>query len=174
MGNRTATIAAVAVLALAASAWAQPMGGPQMGPRGGHTMRSGGSGGPPEMEQLGGFMRALGALDLTEEQRDRVRTIMEDARTQVREIVEGADRPDQRGRIMELFVSESVTESELLDVMSQRDQVRDDVREVIAAALVDVHDVLTPDQLERLGQLVEERMGHGGPGGGRGFGPSPR
>ena len=174
MGNRTATIAAVAVLALAASAWAQPMGGPQMGPRGGHTMRSGGSGGPPEMEQLGGFMRALGALDLTEEPRDLVRTIMEDARTQVREIVEGADRPDQRGRIMELFVSESVTESELLDVMSQRDQVRDDVREVMAAALVDVHDVLTAEQLDRLAELLEERMDRGGPGGGAGFGPGLR
>jgi Spy/CpxP family protein refolding chaperone len=126
------------------------------------------------MEQLGGFMRILGALDLTEEQRERIRTILDDARSRVRDIMEGTERTDQRGRMMELFVSESLTESELLDVMSQRDQVRDDIREIMAAALVDVHDVLTAEQLDRLAELLEERMGRGGPGGGAGFGPGPR
>ncbi len=162
------TAAIVAVLILAAGAAAQPMMGGMGGePRGGRPQLSQG---PPEMAQLGSFLRLLGALDLTEEQREDIRSVFEGARDAIRAELESTQSEDGRGRILELFASQDLTEADLLEVMRERDEVRDRIREIVAGALVDIHDILTAEQLRRLAEIVEEgphgEGRHGGPGGG--------
>ena len=154
-GN-TIKMALAAALVLAAGAFAQPMGG-RADFGGGHRgPQAEMAGGMPEMGQLGGFMRILGALDLSDEQRDRIRTIAEEARGEVESLIQGSERPEGRGAMAELFASPDLSEADILELMEERDQVRDQVRRVIAAAMVDVHDILTDEQLQRLAELLEE------------------
>jgi Spy/CpxP family protein refolding chaperone len=166
--RRTAMITAATALMLAAVASAQPMMGEAGGPRGGGRPRM--SEGAPEMGQLGGFLRLLGALDLTEEQRGEIRTVFEDARDDIRAEIEGTRSDDDRRRMLELFASQDLTETEVLALMAERDETRDRIRGIIARALVDIHDLLTREQLARLAEIVEEGPpaggSHGGPGGG--------
>ncbi|MGM0626737.1 MAG: periplasmic heavy metal sensor [Candidatus Fermentibacterota bacterium] len=166
--RRTAMITAAAALMLAAAASAQPMMGEAGGPRGGGRPRI--SEGPAEMAQLGGFLRLLGALDLTEEQRGEIRTVFEEARDDIRAEIEGTRSDDGRRRMLELFASPDLSESEVLELMAERDGTRDSIRRIVARALADIHDLLTEEQLARLAEMVEEGPpaggSHGGPGGG--------
>jgi Spy/CpxP family protein refolding chaperone len=168
-GFRMTTMMAVtAALALTVSAAAQPMGGGrERYPRGGPAEMHGG---PPELGQLGGFIRLLRALDLTEEQREGIRGVLEEARDDIRAEMESTRSDDGRRRILELFVSQDLTEAELLEVMRDRDEVRERIRGIVAGALVDIHDLLTEEQLRRMAEMVEEgpsgdRLPEG-PGGG--------
>ena len=167
-GFRRTTLAAIAaVLILGAVASAQPMMGEAGGPRGGRPRMSEGA---PEMGQLGAFMRLLGALDLTEEQRGEIRAVFEDARDDIRAEIETARSDDGRRRLLELFASQDLSESEVLELMAERDQERDSIRRIVARALVDIHDLLTREQLARLAEMVEEGPPEGGPHGGPGGG----
>lgn len=171
--RRTAMITAAAALMLAAVASAQPMTGEAGNPRGGGRPRiseGAPSEGAPEMGQLGAFIRLLGALDLTEEQRGEIRTAFEKARDDIRAEIEGTRSDDGRRRMLELFVSQDLSESEVLELMAERDETRDSIRRIVARALVDIHDLLTDEQLVRLAEIVEEGPPAGGPHGGPGGG----
>lgn len=168
-GFRRTTLAATATaLMLAAAASAQPMMDEAGGPLGGGRRRI--SEGPAEMDQLGGFTRLLGTLDLTEEQRGEIRTVFEEAQDDIRAAIEGTRSDDGRHRMLELLASPEPSEAEVLELMAERDETRDSIRRIVARALVDLHHLLTEEQLARLAEMVEEGPSaagpHGGPGGG--------
>jgi Spy/CpxP family protein refolding chaperone len=141
---------------------------------GGHPAMGGGhGGGGPAMEgEIGGFVRVLGALDLTDEQREEIGGIMEGARDEIMAIRESFQGINPREELMELFLRDNLTLGDVQAVFYEIDQVQEQVRDVMLEAFVDIHDVLTPEQLERLGEIIEQHHGMGGgPGmGGPGMG----
>jgi len=166
--RRTTLAAMAAALLLTAAAYAQPMMGETGGPRGGGRPRM--SEGPSEMGQLGGFLRLLRALELTDTQREEVRTVFEDARDDIRAEMESTRSDDGRRRMLELFASPDLSEAEVLELMAEGDETRDSIRRIVARALVDIHDLLTAEQLTRLAEIIEEGPPEGGPHGGPGGG----
>jgi len=155
---------------LATLALAQPdhMGGGR-GMGGGFAgspgMGSGFSGGPGTgNDQMGGLVRLLSALDLTDEQRTEIRTITEDARDDMLAVRESVQGSNPREELMALFVREDISLAEVKDVFDDMDRIQEEVRDIMLEAFVDIHDVLTSDQLAELARLIEEHSGmHHGP-----------
>jgi len=155
---------------LATLALAQPdhMGGGR-GMGGGFAdspgMGSGFSGGPGMgNDQMGGLVRLLSALDLTDEQRTEIRTITEDARDDMLAVRESVQGSNPREELMALFVREDISLAEVKDVFDDMDRIQEEVRDIMLEAFVDIHDVLTSDQLAELARLIEEHSGmHHGP-----------
>lgn len=163
-------IAALALILLAGTAVAQGSGGwspPTGGPHGGAYET--GPGGPGQqggfgMENLARFRMMFRHLDLTEEQANEIEFITETAREDVMGIVEEARSQSDRTDFMDVFTSPTLTVSDLENTMGQRHEVMEVVQSVIFEAIVDVHDVLTIEQLEKLAEMVEQHagaMGHG-------------
>jgi Spy/CpxP family protein refolding chaperone len=147
----------------ATTAFAQPgfAGGGGPGGMGGHPGMDAG----PGMEgDLGGFARVLGALELTDDQRSEIAGIMDTARFEIQSIRSSAEGVNPRETLMDLFLQDDLSVSEVEAVFSELDAIREQVRDVMVEALVEIHDVLTPEQLDRLSELVEMRAGMGGPG----------
>ncbi len=144
-------ITVLAVIMLAGTAIAQGPGGPG---------QNSGFG----MENLERFRMMFRHMDLTEEQADEIESITEAAREEVMAIMEEAGRPEDHTSFMDVFTSPTLTVSDLEETMGQMDEVREAMRDVIFEAMVDIHDVLTAEQLEKLAEMVEEHtdsMGHG-------------
>lgn len=171
-----AVLSALGFVALIATlAFAQPdhMGGGRMGGgfAGSPGMGSGFSGDPsmgggPGMgnDQLGGFVRLLSALDLTDGQKTEIGTIVEDAREDMIAVRESVQGSNPREELMALFVREDISLAEVKAVFDNIDRISEEVRDIMLEAFVDVHDVLTSDQLAELARLVEEHSGmHHGP-----------
>ncbi len=154
---------------LATLALAQPdhMGGGRMGGgfAGGPGMDSGFSGGPGMgNDQMGGLIRLLSALDLTDEQRTEIRTIAEEARDDMLAVRESVQGSNPREELMALFVREDISLAEVKDVFDDMNRISEEVRDIMLEAFVDIHDVLTSDQLAELARLIEEHSGmHHGP-----------
>ena len=154
---------------LATLALAQPdhMGGGRMGGgfAGGPGMDSAFSGGPGMgNDQMGGLIRLLSALDLTDEQRTEIRTIAEEARDDMLAVRESVQGSNPREELMALFVREDISLAEVKDVFDDMNRISEEVRDIMLEAFVDVHDVLTSDQLAELARLIEEHSGmHHGP-----------
>jgi Spy/CpxP family protein refolding chaperone len=179
-GRGRAVLLALGLGTLAATtAFAQPgfMGGGGPGGMGGGPGDMGGRPGMdagPGMEgDLGGFARVLGALDLTDDQRSEIAAIMETARFEIQSIRSSAEGVNLREELMDLFLQDDLSVSEVEAVFSELDAIREQVRDVMVEAMVDIHDVLTPEQLDRLSELVEMRGGMGGPGMGAPMGGPP-
>lgn len=175
--NGAATGLSIGLMALLATlAFAQPGGfGGGHGGMGGRPGLSGGGpgmGGGPEMGgEFGPLARLLGALDLTDAQKEEIRTIMDNAREDIEAIRDAYQGIEPRRELLDLFLQEDLSLSEVQAVFDDIDRVKEETRDIMLEALVDVHDVLTSEQLARLGELVEQ-FGSGGPhmGGGPGFG----
>lgn len=135
-----------------------PAGGPAGGPGGGGHQSGFG------MEQLARFRMMFRGLDLTEEQQDEIRSIVDEARERVQTLIETARPQEDRETFMDIFTSPTLTVRDLEDSMGQMDEVRDQVRDIVLQAIVDVHDVLTPEQLEALAEMAEEHAFGPGPG----------
>ena len=159
-------IAVLAMILLAGSAMAQGPGGwsPQAGgPQGG------GPGGPGQqggfgMERLEQFRMMFRHIDLTDEQIDEIRSITETAREEAMDIMEEAGTPEDHTPFMDLFTSPTLTVSDLEEAMGQNSEIREAMQDIIFAAIVDIHDVLTTEQLDKLAEMVGEHagaMGHG-------------
>ena len=93
--------------------------------------------------------------------------------------MEDADPPEDRIRFVELFASPTLTVFDLEENLGRDEDLREAGRDIIFQAIIDLHDVLTAEQLEQLAELVEEHagaapggMGHGMMGG-HGMGPAP-
>ena len=186
MKARNWTIMATALVGLfiTGSALSQGFGPPGMY-GGGHPggMMPGGGGGMGQHfspENLGAFRMLAGHLDLTDEQVDEIQTILTDTREDMQALMEDADPPEERIRFVELFASPTLTVSDLEENLGRDDDLMEAGRDIIFQAIVDLHDVLTAEQLEQLAELVEEYagaapggMGHGMMGG-RGMGSSPQ
>lgn len=175
---------ALVMLLIAGTAVSQGFGAPGM-QGGGHPggMMPGGGRGMEQgfsPENLGAFRMLAGHLDLTDDQMEEIQTILTDARDDMKALMEDADPPEDRVRFVELFASPTLMVSDLEENLGRDDDLREAGRDIIFQAIVDLHDVLTAEQLEQLAELVEEHAG-AGPGGmghgmmgGRGMGPSPR
>ena len=83
-------------------------------------------------------------------------------------IMEDAGRPEEHTPFMDIFTSPTLTVSDLEDAMGQMSDVREAVQEVFFEAVVEIHDVLTLEQLDKLAEMVEEHAGGMGPGTGMG------
>lgn len=158
-----------ALLATLAFAQSDHMGGGRMGGgfAGSPGMGSGFSGGHSMgggNDQMGGLIRLLSALDLTDEQRTEIRTIAEDAGDDMLAVRESVHGSNPREELMALFVREDISLAEVKDVFDDIDRIQEEVRDIMLEAFVDIHDVLTSDQLAELARLVEEHSGmHHGP-----------
>lgn len=125
------------------------------------------------MEQLGRFRMMFRGLDLSDSQKEEIRSIVESARDDVRAIVEEAGAPDERTPFIELFTQPVLTVSDLEENLGAMDEIREAARDIIMQAIVDVHDVLTVEQLEELAAMAEEHGPGMGPGRGHGMGMAP-
>jgi hypothetical protein len=134
-------IAALAIMILAGTAMAQGSGGwsPQAGsPHGGGYEMGPGSGGPGPG---GPGQQGMG-------------------------IMEEAGRPEDHTPFMDIFTSATLTVSDLEEAMGQNSEIREAMQDVVFGAIVDIHDVLTIDQLDKLAQMAEEHAGAMGYGSG--------
>ena len=170
---KTIGIAALAILILAGTAMAQGSGGwsPQAGSQGGASGMSSGPGGPGQqggfgMERLEQFRMMFRHIDLTEEQVEEIRSITESAREEAMGIMEEAGRPEDHTPFMDIFTSATLTVSDLEEALNQNSEIREAMQDVIFAAIVDIHNVLTLEQLDKLAEMAEEHAGAMGPGSG--------
>lgn len=171
-------IAALALTLLAGTAmaqgpggWGRADGGPHMGaaemgpgPGAGGPGMQGGFG----MENLAQFRMMFRYIDLTDDQIEEIRSITETARQETMNIMEAAGRPEDHETFIEIFTSSILTVSDLEEVADKRDEAKEAVQDVIFEAIVDVHDVLTAEQLEKLVEMAEEHAGGMGRGPGMG------
>lgn len=165
-------ISVLVLILLAGTAMAQRPGGwspPDDGSHGrGHEMGPG-PGNPGQqigfgMENLARFRMMFRHLDLTEEQVIEIEFITEAAREEAMAIMEAAGRPEDQPSFMEIFTSPTLTISDLEEAMGKRDDIREAMEDVLFEAMVDVHNVLTVEQLDKLAEMVEEHAGGMGQG----------
>lgn len=167
MKTRTTIIAGLAVvLLLAGTAIAQPggMSGRSMGDRSMSQQRPGG--GDSFFQRMLPMMRML---DLTDDQREAIGDIMEEAQESL-ESIRGTDEAgSHREEFLEMFSSSSLSVSEVESLLNERIEAMEEANGIIAEALVDIHNELTPEQLAALAEFnpgsMEMRMGEGGMGG---------
>jgi hypothetical protein len=161
-------LAALLTLGLAASGVAQGWGGGP--PMGGGGPGGGGPGGgmphgfegrgpqggdmmPMEFQRL---HRLLGALDLTDAQMEEIRDIVESVRDEIMELREAhQDQTFSPSSFAEVYARENLTVDDLEDFFEEGRLLREEMFEIVLEGLVDIHDVLTEDQLERIVVLSE-------------------
>ncbi len=171
--SKTIGIAVLAIMIMAGTAIAQGPGGwsPQAGSHGGAPRMSSGPGGPGQqggfgMERLEQFRMMFRHIDLTEEQIEEIRSITENAREEAMGIMEAAGRPEDHTPFMDIFTSATLTVSDLEETVSQNSEIREAMQDVVFEAIVDIHNVLTLEQLDKLAEMAEEHAGAMGPGAG--------
>ncbi len=159
------TIAALtAVLLLAGTAIAQPggMSGRPMDRGGMDQQRPGGEGGDFFQRML----PMLRMLNLTDDQREAIADIMEETRHSMESLRGTEEAGNQREKFLELFSSSTVTVSQVEALLNTRLDTMEEMNGIIAQALVDIHGVLTSEQLAALAQFdpgsTEMRMGDRG------------
>lgn len=157
-------IAALAVMILTGTAMAQGHGGGAHSASGAHAEEHemdtspGGHGqyngfGP---EYLARFRMMFRHMNLSGEQIEEIDSIIEAARIKTREIMEEGCRPEEFTPFMDVFTSPALTVNDLEEVTGHDAEVREDVQDVIFQAMVDIHDVLTVEQLERMSVIAGE------------------
>jgi Spy/CpxP family protein refolding chaperone len=112
---------------------------------------------------MGMGLRLIRALDLTEEQIEQARALREETR-------EGADglRDQIRAEVQALvprIKDGSLAQSDLVSAHRRIHEVQGKLGQQRAETLYEVYGILTPEQREKLGTLIEERLENG-----RGFG----
>lgn len=169
MKTRTTIIAGLAVvLLLAGTAIAQPggMSGGSMGDRSMSQQRPGDGGGDNFFQRIQPMMRML---DLTDDQREAIGDIIEEARESLESIRGTEEAGSHREEFLEMFSSSSLSVSEVEALLNERIEAMEEANVIIAEALVGIHDELTPEQLAALAEFnpgsMEMRMGNGSMGG---------
>jgi len=147
-----------AIVLLAGSAVAQP-GGMQGRPMGNNQSHSG-----TEGDFFQRILPMMRMLDLTDDQRDAIQDIVEDTRESMASLRGTEDPGSHRGDFLELFSSSSLSVSEVENLLNQRIEAMEDANSIIAEALVDIHDVLTPEQLAALAEFNPGSMDMGNRG----------
>jgi hypothetical protein len=168
---RTLTKASATLLLCltAGIASAQPGGpGPMMAPGPEGAGAPGGDGFPGEPVML---MRFLDRLDLTDSQWEEVQTILEDTRDRIEAIREEMRAEEPLKAFLTAFSEPTLTISDLAALTDEMDSVRTRIRDISLDAVVRIHDLLTEDQLARVGELADSDIPMGPRGGGSGFGP---
>lgn len=163
-------IIAIAATLLAGVALAQgPMGGgfpPGDHPRG-EVMFHGSGGGPGggggfSPENLMAFRMMIRGLDLSDEQADEIEYILAGAREDIEALRSEMTPPEEHTPFIELFTSPTLTVRDLEDALGVMDEAREAMRGIMFQAIVDLHDVLTAEQLEDISErMAEHGMGRG-------------
>ena len=102
----------------------------------------------------GNISRVARALDLNDEQREETRALVNDIREFRREHRESA-----RESAAALFIRDSLSPAEAKNLLSMREQRREEMREFMGGKLSDFHALLTPAQRETAVALWQERRG---------------
>jgi Spy/CpxP family protein refolding chaperone len=145
------TMPLLAVLLLAGIASAQPGmagGGHRPGGRGMETAALPGGG-----DVLQRMLPVLRQLDLTDAQQQEIRNIVEGAREEVMALRDPQSHGGLREQFIELLVSSSITSSQVESILNARLETMRLVNTVIAAAVVEIHGVLTPEQRSALAEM---------------------
>ncbi len=118
----------------------------------------------------GNIMMALWNLDLTDGQQDEIEAIMTEARDQIEELQENIPENDDRSDFIEVFTSPDLSVADLEEQFGNNSDFMEEMQSIMFQAIVDVHDVLTDEQLVELAELAEDFSTQGGFRGGRGPG----
>ncbi len=159
--TKTITMLAVAVLVLTGTAFSQPG---DMHNRG--DMHSRGNNNDHQSGNMF-FQRMrpmLGMLDLSDQQHDAIAEIMENAMESVQDLRAMDENDTHREDFIELFSSSTISVSEVEALLNERIDVMKETNSIMAEALVEVHGVLTEEQLAQLadfepGSMEEGRRG---------------
>ena len=167
MKIRMTRLTTAAVLLLGGAALAQPgmMSGGMNGPGGMNQHR--------DMEQQGGGMflqrmlPMLQRLDLTDEQMTEIHVIMDNAKERLELLREADDHQGMREQFRDLFTSSTITVASVENLLNQRLAAMEDANTIIAEAIVEIHGVLTDEQLQAISDFEpgEGAMHPGGPEG---------
>lgn len=143
----------VAVLAtVALSAWAQP--GPGMQRHGG-----GGMEGPGLFMGHGrGLDRMLDSVNATEAQRAQIHQIAEQAAADLK--AQHDQHRALRERSVQIFTAPTVDAAAAESVRQQMLAQHDASSRRMLQAMLDISNVLTPDQRAKIGQLIQQRREH--------------
>ena len=125
-----------------------------------------------EMGQQGGGMFLQGMLpmlqhlDLTDDQMEQVHEIMDNARERIESIRGTDDHESMREQFRGLFTSSSISVAEVESLLNQRLDSMEEMNSIIAETVVEIHDVLTEEQLQAIADFEpgEGDMHFGGQG----------
>jgi len=95
-------------------------------------------------------------LDLTSDQTEQVEGIIADTREEIETIMDAAETSEIRSTFIEVFTSPTLTVRDLEITLGAADEARDEVRDVMYEAIVDLHNVLTAEQLDKLAEMASE------------------
>ena len=141
--NRIALLSLLAFAALGAGPlWAQPMGGPPMG-------RMGHGDSPAMMLHM-----VLKRADLTPDQQNQVRKIMDDDHQQLRALFAKLQAANNQ-LADKLFGPGTVTAADVAPQVQQVTQLRQQLMEQGVKTALAVRAVLTPDQLAKVRQMKD-------------------
>lgn len=165
MKKRTTMMAiGAAVLLLGGTAIAQPgMMRGEMGTGGGRGTT--GENGGMVLQRI---LPMLHHLDLTEEQAAEIREILDSARDSIQELRESEMHEGMREQFRDLFCSSTISITEVEALLNDRLQSMEEVNSITAEAIVDIHGVLTEEQLQALadfdpGEMEMHSGRHNGP-----------
>ena len=147
------------MLLFVGTATAQPGGIP------GRPMREPGIREPGPAYEGGDFFQRMlpmiRMLNLSDDQRESIGDIMQEAQSSIENIRKTAEIGGNREDFLEIFSSSSLSVSEIDTLLNKRVDVMKDVNEVVASALVDIHNILTDEQLAALSEFSPGSIGGG-------------
>jgi protein CpxP len=118
--------------------------------------RFGGPGGPGRMGPGGPLDLALGRLNLTDAQRDQVKSIVDSHREETRALLE-RERP-AREALEQAIAAEPVNEATILARNSELAAVQADLAVLRARVRAEVMQVLTPEQRAQTKEMEQQRQ----------------
>jgi len=160
--------ALAAVLLLTGTATSQPEANSR-----GH-MRSGDMGeqrpGNPGGDFFQNMLPMMRMLDLSDDQRNAISEIVQSANDSLEAIRESNEPGSHREEFLQLFSASSISVSEVENLLNDRIEQMKQANAVIAEALVDIHGILTTEQLAALAALDPDALEMRGNSLGRGPG----
>ncbi len=162
MKKRTITgLALIGVLLVTGIAIAQPGG--NMGNRPMESARGNNPGGGDFFQNMLPMMRIL---ELTDQQREAISVIIQNAKSEIELLHSTEEQGSHREEFINLFSASTLTVADMENHINSRIDDMKDKNTIIAQALVDIHDLLTEEQLAKLASFDPTTMGRGeGPGG---------
>ncbi len=124
--------------------------------------------GPGFGGHFSGYMldHALEAVEATDEQREEIQGIMDEASEEIRSMMPDVD--DRRQQFASLLAAETIDRSVFETLRQETIETGDAVSARVLEAFLDAAEVLTPEQRA---EFIEQRSGFG-PGFGHRFGPA--
>lgn len=106
-----------------------------------------------------GLGRALEAVDATAEQEERIWTIIDGARAELRPMMR--EFRDTRTAVMDLVAAPTIDRAAAEALRAERIAAIDEASKKMVAAALDAAEVLTPEQRAKLAEQIKERRGPG-------------